>query len=175
MKTSPWLVTISRIPPEGLELKLSLDEEWFARWLAQDPGLEIAGPARGEARVSLSRHGRDLLMRGRVAGTLTLACSRCLTPFETPLTATFELLLTPGPEPVRGGEEPLTQEELDLDFFTGDTLDLEPYLKEQVVLMLPVKPLCSESCRGLCPRCGADLNLGPCACQGEPSGRPGTS
>jgi len=175
MKTNPMLLNLSRIPPEGLEMSLDLDEALFGRWLREDPGVEIAGPARAEARLRLERHGRDVLLRGQVRGTLTLTCSRCLTPFETPLATEFELLLTPGPEPVRGGEEPLTAEELDLDFFTGATLDLEPYLKEQVVLMLPVKPLCAEACKGLCPRCGADLNLGPCPCTGGIVGRPGTS
>jgi uncharacterized protein len=169
MQASSWLIAIGRIPAVGLDLTLDLDEAWFARWRRQDPGLEIADPSAVSVRLRVEKHGRDLLLRGRLHGRLTLACSRCLTPFAAPAEAAFDLLLAPGPEPVHPGEEELTAEELDMDFYSGDTLDLEPILKEQVILLLPVKPLCAEDCKGLCPRCGANLNTEPCTCGEERS------
>jgi uncharacterized protein len=56
---------------------------------------------------------------------------------------------------------------METGFYRGDELDLTEVTKEQVLLGLPMKPLCSESCKGLCPACGADLNLGPCGCGGK--------
>jgi uncharacterized protein len=85
--------------------------------------------------------------------------------------ADFDLLLEPGPEPVIPEEE-LTAEELDLDFYQGDVIDLEKYLREQILLMVPLKPLCAETCKGLCPRCGADLNHEPCRCEAEQTTSP---
>ncbi len=165
MKASPWQLSIGRIPAAGLDLVLHLDEAWFDRWRTQDPGLEISLPSAVSASVRVERHGRDILLRGRLSGTLTLTCSRCLAPFSAPAEAAFDLLLAPGPAPVRpAGEEELSAEELDMDFYTGDTLDLEPLLKEQVILLLPVKPLCAEDCQGLCPRCGVNRNTEPCTC-----------
>lgn len=168
MKESPWQLAIGRIPAVGLDLAIHLDETWFARWQGEDPGLEIAGPSEVNAEVRVEKHGRDILLRGRLSGTLALACSRCLNLYAAPAAAAFDLLLAPGPAPARSaGEEELSAEELDMDFYTGDTLDLEPILKEQVILLLPVKPLCAEDCRGLCPHCGANLNTEACACAAE--------
>ncbi len=172
MKPSPWQFSIARIPAAGLDLSLVLDEAWFLTWRAQDPGLEIAGPSQVKAEVRVAKHGRELLIRGRLRGTLTLACCRCLTPYVAPIETDFDLLLAPGPEPLKAGEEELTAAELDQDFYAGDTLDLEPILREQIVLQLPVKPLCAEACRGLCARCGANLNTEPCTCAKERSASP---
>jgi uncharacterized protein len=150
-----------------------LDQEWFARWQEEDPELEFAGPGDLAAHLHLERHGHDILVRGHLAGTLKLSCSRCLTPFSHPVDAHFDLLLTPSPEYLEEEEE-LSRADLDRDFYTGEVVDLESILREQVLLTLPLKPLCSETCRGICPRCGADLNREPCQCPAEESPSPFT-
>uniref|UniRef100_A0A7V4LBY3 formate--tetrahydrofolate ligase n=1 Tax=Desulfobacca acetoxidans TaxID=60893 RepID=A0A7V4LBY3_9BACT len=70
----------------------------------------------------------------------------------------------------RGRE--ITAADLDVDFYTGDVVEVEIFLREQVLLALPLKPLCAETCRGLCPRCGADLNQETCHCAAEDSASP---
>jgi uncharacterized protein len=62
----------------------------------------------------------------------------------------------------------LTADDLGLISFEGDEIDLVDGIQEQVIMALPFKPLCREGCRGLCPQCGADLNLGDCACSEPP-------
>jgi len=155
-------VPLNSIPETGRELHLELGPEWFSRWQEQDPGLEFAaGEVTGTVR--LEKHGRDVLVRGALSGKLKLTCSRCLETFEAKVAADFDLLLLPRPEQTTSREE-LTPEDLDLDYYSGEVVDLESLLKEQIVLMVPLKPLCAEDCRGLCPRCGANLNRESCNC-----------
>ena len=82
------------------------------------------------------------------------------------MAADFDLLLVPAPV-AAAAEEELSAADLDLDYYTGEVVDLQTILKEQIILMLPIKPLCEEVCKGLCPRCGANLNRETCHCQPE--------
>ncbi len=166
MKESPWEINISRITEDGLDLIPELGEEWFRSWQEEDPGLEFTGPGAISGTVHMEKHGREILLRGHLEGTLALSCSRCLEGYNAPVAADFDLLLEPGPEPVVPEVE-LTADELDLDFYQGEVVDLEKYLREQILLMMPLKPLCAETCRGICPRCGAELNHEPCRCKEE--------
>ncbi len=172
MQTSALQINIARLREDGLDLKLNLREDWFARWQEEDPALEFSGPGNLTVWVHLVRHGRDILVRGRFEGTLNLSCSRCLISFSQPVEADFDLLLAPSPEHVTDEREELTRAELDRDFYTGETVNLESILREQVLLTLPLKPLCSETCKGICPRCGTDLNQETCQCSGEDSTSP---
>jgi len=166
MKAKTLQIALKAIPETGLEIGIDLDQEWFARWRAEDPSLEFA-EAHITGLVRLEKHGRDILVRGQLAGHLSLACSRCLETFAAPAAVDFDLLLAPGPRPVSLAEEELSRTDLDLDYYTGETVDLEGLLREQIILLAPLKPLCAETCKGLCPRCGANLNRETCQCRSE--------
>jgi uncharacterized protein len=157
-------INLKTIPETGLDVAIDLGPEWFARWHEEDPGLEFAG-ARITGSVHLSKHGHDILVRGSIAGRLELACSRCLEPFAAPAAIEFDLLLVPGPAHATAADAELGPDDLDLDYYTGEIVDLESILREQIILMLPLKPLCEESCKGLCPHCGANLNRETCSCK----------
>ena len=58
----------------------------------------------------------------------------------------------------------LEEEDLDLSFYEGEEIDLSPLVQEQIILALPTRPLCRESCKGLCPQCGVNLNVQTCTC-----------
>jgi len=162
---------LKAIPETGLEVAIDLGPEWFARWREEDPGLEFTA-ARITGTVRLEKHNLDILVRGHLAGHLELSCSRCLETFAAPATADFDLLLVPGSAPVSAEEEELSRTDLDLDYYHGEVVDLESLLKEQIILMLPLKPLCDEACRGLCPHCGAKLNRETCQCPAEAGNSP---
>ena len=172
MQTSALQINIARLRKDGLELELNLSEDWFARWQEEDPALEFSGPGNLAVGVHLERHGRDILVRGRFEGTLHLSCSRCLTSFSHPVEAEFDILLAPGPKHVAEEVEELTRADLDRDIYTGETVNLESILREQVLLTLPLKPMCSETCKGICPSCGTDLNQETCQCPAEESSSP---
>jgi uncharacterized protein len=122
--------------------------------------------------VSLAKHGHDILVRGHLEGRLNLSCGRCLEPFAPSLETAFDLLLVPAPQGAAPEEEELSAAQLDLDFYAGETVDLEAIIREQIILMVPLKPLCQETCRGLCPICGANLNRETCSCLVEKSDSP---
>jgi uncharacterized protein len=157
-------INLKTIPEMGLPVAIDLGPEWFAHWRAEDPGLDFAD-ARITGQVHLSKHGQDILVRGNLSGYIELACSRCLESFTGPAAIEFDLLLAPGPPTALAADEELSLTDLDLDYYTGESVDLESLLREQIVLMLPLKPLCSEACKGLCPHCGANLNLTACGCK----------
>lgn len=155
-------INLKTIPETGLAVAVDLGPEWFERWHEEDPDLEFAD-ARITGEVHLSKHGQDILVRGSLTSQMQLACGRCLEPFAAPAAIDFDLLLVPGPASAAAKEE-LSPEDLDLDYYTGETVDLEGILREQIILMLPLKPLCDEACKGLCPHCGANLNRETCNC-----------
>jgi len=102
-----------------------------------------------------------VLVTGPVTGTMTLSCARCLKSFERPFTVEVQELFSPEP----AGEEdqyPLGEE---------GRLDLEPMIRDAVVLAMPFAPLCRSDCKGLCSRCGGDRNLGECTCPPEVDAR----
>ncbi|MCJ7818541.1 MAG: DUF177 domain-containing protein [Syntrophales bacterium] len=156
-------INLKTIPEMGLTVAIELGPEWFARWHEEDPGLEFAG-ARITGNVHLSKHGYDILVRGSLSGQLELACGRCLEPFSAPAAIDFDLLLVPGPIHATAAAEELSPDDLDLDYYTGEIVDLESLLREQIILMLPLKPLCDEACKGLCFHCGANLKSETCTC-----------
>lgn len=164
LKKKSLRVPIHSIPPEGLEVEVDLGEKYFSRWQEEDPGLEFSA-AQINGAVRLEKHGRDILVRGHLQGQLQLACSRCVENFAQQVNGDFDLLLVPGPGPGSSEDEELSAPDLDLDYYAGETLDLEAILREQIILMVPLKPLCTEDCQGICPRCGAVLNQEACSCK----------
>jgi uncharacterized protein len=147
-----------------------------------DDGITFPGPVTVDARA---RRVKDrVLVAGTVRGAATLECGRCLARFERPLEIMFEVRFTDAvtggaraheARPARHGthDEPEettgADEDADVTPLPAGTrfLSVGEIAREQVLLDLPIRPLCRESCRGLCPRCGCDMNEGDCACATE--------
>lgn len=129
------------------------------------------GAHRLRADLEITRTERTIHLEGRLALDLQLSCARCLEPFSfvEERTVRAVLLLEPPAEGDGEEEQELAPEELDESYLDGEVIDLPELLREQVLLALPAKPLCSEACKGLCPRCGADLNREACTCGPEPA------
>lgn len=100
---------------------------------------------------------------GTVKTTLELACGRCLEPFTQPVDEAFDLRYHPHAVSAEG-EKAIEEDDLTTAFYENDTIDLGHLMHEQFVLSMPMKPLCSDACRGLCPMCGTNLNRGTCDC-----------
>ena len=105
----------------------------------------------------------------RLAGTvrtqLELGCGRCLEPYRMPVDASFDLRFLPASEMPGEQERELQDEDVDTSYYRDDQIDLNELLREQFYLALPMKPLCTEDCKGLCPQCGTNRNTGTCACE----------
>jgi uncharacterized protein len=106
--------------------------------------------------------------RFRLVGTvrtgLELSCSRCLEPFQLPVDVAFDLRFLPATEMATQDEREVQEDDFEISYYRDDQIDLNELLREQFYLELPMKPLCVEGCRGLCPQCGTNLNTGTCTC-----------
>ena len=105
-------------------------------------------------------------LEGTVRAELELPCSRCLEPFRMPVDATFSLRYLPASAMTNANdqEREVEAEDLETSYYHDDQIDLNELLREQFYLALPMKPLCREDCKGLCPQCGTNLNTGSCDC-----------
>jgi uncharacterized protein len=101
---------------------------------------------------------------GRVTTTLEMECSRCVEPFSVPVDTTFDLRYMPLSENTGEGEREVGEDDLTTAYYREGLLDLLDLMREQFVLVLPMKPLCSDDCRGLCPQCGTNVNKMQCDC-----------
>jgi DUF177 domain-containing protein len=101
---------------------------------------------------------------GQVQTSLELACSRCLEPFTLAVDSSFDLRYQPRSSNTGEGERAIEEDDLTTAFYENETIDLGQLMREQFYLVLPMKPLCREDCRGLCSICGTNLNRGSCTC-----------
>jgi uncharacterized protein len=128
-----------------------------------DPEYRVAAPV--ELSLDVQKAGDDAFgVSGRIVTRLELACSRCLEPFDAPVDVTVELRYVPFDENTGNEEQEVGEDDLATAFYREGMLDLIDLAREQFVLALPMKPLCSDACRGLCPACGTNLNRSECGC-----------
>ncbi|MGE5174736.1 MAG: YceD family protein [Hyphomicrobiales bacterium] len=125
----------------------------------------IEGPLR--VALELDRRGDEIWVRGHLHALTPQQCSRCLTDFSQILELDFEVFCAKVQNPYVEGHPALSEEDGGVHPHDGRVLSLDGEIREAVILGLPMRPLCKESCAGLCPRCGEDRNLGPCRCERE--------
>lgn len=101
---------------------------------------------------------------GTVHAELELSCSRCLEPFRLPVDASFDQRYLPLGHSAGDAEVEVEEDDLETSYYRDEQIDLDELLREQFYLALPMKPLCAEGCKGLCPQCGTNLNTGTCDC-----------
>ena len=127
----------------------------------QDEDYRVVAPVELSIDVEKSG-GATFRVSGRVQATLELDCGRCLDPFTLAVDAPFELRYVPLAQNEGPGEREIEEDDLTIAFHNEGALDLVDLLREQFQLALPMKPLCAQSCRGLCLECGGNLNRTDC-------------
>ena len=149
----------SEIPTEGLALDRSVElaepREGGDRLLVG--AVRLVGRARGAER--------GIELDGRIEAIARLECSRCLDPFEAPLTAEFSLVVVSDATEFGAGEQRTDPEDMRLFYASSGRVDLREVTREQVYLNLPLKPVCRADCAGLCPTCGVNRNRIECRCR----------
>jgi uncharacterized protein len=129
----------------------------------QDADYRVAAPV--QLSMDVEKTGSDAYrVTGRATTRLEQVCSRCAEPFEVAFAETFDLRYLPQTAIQAEGEHEIKDADLTSAFYTDGMLDVVDLLREQFMLALPMKPLCTETCRGLCPECGANLNRTECGC-----------
>ena len=147
------LINISSIPEEGLKHELEL------------PVKVNDHPDTAHVLIKISRLGKMIFAEGSIKISATLTCCRCLKDYSYPLDLTFSEEYTPAGVSDEEKEYELTETELNLDFYSDEEIDISELITEQVLLAVPMKPLCSPECPGLCTVCGKDLSEGICKCE----------
>jgi DUF177 domain-containing protein len=109
---------------------------------------------------------QDIRLQGELSTSLELACARCLDPVTSDVSRAFDLLYRPLGIDAGNPELSVTGAEAEVGYYKGDGLLLEDVLREQTLLAVPLKVLCREDCKGLCPTCGKNRNVELCACAG---------
>jgi len=129
-----------------------------------DEDYRVVAPV--ELSMDVERSGTDAFrVNGRATTRLELDCGRCVEPFGLPVDARFELRYVPQVVGEADAEREIAEDDLTTSFYREGLLDVVDMLREQFQLALPMKPLCAEACRGLCPVCGTNLNRSDCDCR----------
>ena len=126
----------------------------------------------GRAQLVREHHGKrrlinDIRIAGDFATKVEITCARCLEPVVQEVAKKFDLLYRPQGADAGKEELSVTAAEAEIGYYRGAGLLLEDVLREQLLLALPLKAICRENCRGLCPHCGQNLNLEQCSCTGS--------
>ncbi len=185
-------------PPASLDERFEVQRAARAAGARRHEAATEFPEARSAIAVDIraARSERAVAAVGRLSAIVGLECSRCLRAIDAPLDLPLAFVFVPeraragGPERASSwvdvdpdeiaDAEPLVEidlsafpfelpgDELEMLEYTGPEIDLTQAVVDQVVLALPLKPLCAETCKGLCSRCGQDLNVAACACADEP-------
>src|SRR3569623_1413651 len=143
------LYKFNNISDEGLSLNVPLSADWLKE---ECPDLDAKLAREGLTfRGHLSRQGEDAYLSGTLSGAIECSCSRCLEPAKVPIRIPVKISY-------------IASDEVDAAHIYGDEIYIGPELREQILLIMPINPVCREACAGLCPTCGVNRNDPACAC-----------
>jgi uncharacterized protein len=163
--SSPLMkIPVDDIPESPKEIKFSENLGALNEADSKDRPRDFRFPRLLDVNLIYYRSGRQIFFQGSLKGSFEGYCSRCLGEYGFTLANAFEFVLSPAPSKSNRKIEELSREDLGLSYYSTDEIDLTPLILEQVMLALPTRPLCDESCRGLCGGCGANLNHEACVC-----------
>ncbi|WP_164001328.1 YceD family protein [Pyxidicoccus caerfyrddinensis] len=184
------LVKIEQIKETGLQLNEPIGLNLLGEALGggesgEDTGFRAAGPST--LKASLRKVSGGVLLEGQFTATVTSQCKRCLGDVELKVPVSFTLNLVPkalvhGDDYLKDDESLMEKkersqgetggsfemEDADQEVFDGKTIDLDPIVREQLILALPLTIVCREDCKGLCPQCGINRNDATCSCETKP-------
>lgn len=150
-------VLLSDITEDGLDIE-------FEETLETD-AFRTFSPVKAKLRVD--KVSSEILVNGSIRALVEMQCSRCLNNFTNKTDININVVYHPVDELKGEDRHEIKDDELDTGFYRDEQLDTNELLKEQMILNMPMKPLCSESCRGICLRCGKNLNIDTCECRQE--------
>ena len=133
-----------------------------------DKSIELREPVQTDLRISVL--DERVQVKGILKAGLILTCCRCTCRFHRDTEKDFAVEYWPD-KTEEESEIELDYDDLDVGFYWGDKLDLNEVILEQVLIDVPMNPICKDDCMGLCEKCGADHNFGGCTCledKGDP-------
>jgi uncharacterized protein len=149
------LIHVADIPEDGLRIEGVVD---FPR------PFQDAAWTLDDLSLTVEKDEETVFVRGDLTARVPLQCGRCLEPYIVTVHPPVDARFVPSPA-TRGEERELGRDDLETDVYRNGLLDLTVLLETETTLALPMKPLCRESCQGLCPVCGGNRNVTACACE----------
>jgi uncharacterized protein len=164
-------IRVSNLHEEGVRFDFSRKTAWMESMLPADKRMDFA---LLEVHVDcLARKIRETVSLEMAIDTVfRLECCRCLEVIALPINSEIKYTLAPFKEGVDEENPESLDEDFNFGYYKDDEIDFDPIVVEQILMQIPMKPLCKEDCRGICPDCGVDLNESNCQCRQE-SGHPG--
>ncbi|MBK5275523.1 MAG: DUF177 domain-containing protein [Desulfuromonadales bacterium] len=158
IKNKPYLLTVDK-PVANFPVLLQMQSDG-----------ECVFRGNVTAEIAVEREFDHLKASGRVQVPVDLVCGRCLATYQSVIDSSFRIIFRK--ETARQSEvedeTELCDDDLIASTYSGDEIDLAHDIEEQISMEVPFKPLCDEQCKGICPVCGADLNISGCSCSKEP-------
>ena len=161
------VVDLSKIPLEGEVLDAAFEP---AALSLMDTEFRLTAPVTLEGRIQAveSANHNAFRLQGMLEATVQVDCVRCLEPTLLGVQEQLELIYVSEAQNVAREDvedEGLQGDELAVSYYSQDKIDLRQMIHEQLLLALPMKPLCEENCQGLCPECRKNRNETPCGCE----------
>jgi len=160
MSAPEYKVSVSELDAGGKEFRFPVRPSWV-RGILEGHEATTAGGPDGALAVRASKSGHDVVVHGTLDARLIVPCARCLSPFELPIHADLSVLYVPGSrtgEMNEDGERELTLEDAEADTlpYDGESVVLDDLVRDELVLEVPMIPLCSEGCPGMSAGPGSD-------------------
>lgn len=164
-------IRITDIPSEGLKTNFVLDPSTVSK-RANDPSDAMESGDLGLPRynflaplkveLELSLESGTIYLKGTMPFTFTTSCVNCLNEAKYSDTLDLQLILKK-----KGGED--EDEDIGFGYYTGEDIDCVPVVEDHLMIKLPYSVSCAPDCKGLCPKCGKNLNNDLCVCKPEPA------
>lgn len=156
---------IDEIPEGGYDFQLVLDKDHLK---ISDQDCILNSPASVQGR--LTKIDKDVYLKGRIIATLSVVCTRCLREFEHPVGCEVSARFIPRKKSSDlETDVELHASDIDTEYYSENKVNIFNPVHDQILLTVPMVRLCKKSCRGLCQKCGKNLNEGPCDCDKEDS------
>lgn len=155
-------IHVLKITDEGLDLKFSRDGKWLRDLLPREEADRFS-IERADVACRVRKVRDSVFVDGSIDTVVEADCSLCLEKARIPVSSRFHYTFVPHRKDVQEEKE-LTSEDMDMEYYDDETIDLDPIILEQIVLQIPIRVVCRETCKGLCPQCGTNLNTSSCTC-----------
>jgi uncharacterized protein len=169
-------IHIASITEQGLILDERADAALLPllNAVASDGSVSFTRPIHVRLHATLA--GETVLIDGAAESEVRMPCSRCLEPFDMKIETDFSSTAVPEIpsmiDPTAADDIELTADDMDVIAYSGDSIDLRDEIAQQIIMALPFKPLCKDACKGLCNRCGVNLNNASCQCHPQDESSP---
>ena len=155
-------INVEIIPEEGIKYVVSEDGARFNKFLTDTADIDFT-LRKVDLDCRITKTSTTVFIKGELSAIIDSNCSRCLENTSVPIGGSFAYTLVPDKAETREDVE-LTAEDLEISHYSGEFIDITSIICEQILLQIPIKKLCSEECKGLCPHCGMNLNHSSCNC-----------